>query len=164
VTIRLRGQGRRTTGANTTAMPFSPHDPHLAQPRGVPRNDGPADQSSEDGPADGPVGGPVGGLVDGPVDGLVDGPVEAAPPRFRLSPVPLIAIALGVALTAGSAVAMVRAGGDVGPEAPPAKVFASYVEDPAPVTPTTLAADPAPAPNTAPKPPPPNGPRSPWSR
>lgn len=127
MTIRLRGQGRRTTGANRTAMPFS-----------LP----PGDQSSDD------------GLVDGPVDGFADGLVEAAPPRFRLSPLPLIAIALGLALTAGSAVAMVRAGSDVGPETPPTKVFASFVEDPAPVTTTTLAPEPAPAPNTAPKAPP----------
>ncbi len=83
-----------------------------------------------------------------------DDAADAAPQRVRLSPLPLIAIALGVALTAGSAMAMVRAGGDVGPAAPPDKMFTSYVEDPAPPTVTTLEVDPAPAPNTAPKAPP----------
>lgn len=88
-----------------------------------------------------------------PGDQSSDGPVDAAPRRGHLSPLPLIAIALGVVLTAGSAMAMVRAGGDVGPAAPPDKMFKSYVEDPAPTTSTTLAVEPIPAPVTAPKPP-----------
>ncbi|HEY3240639.1 MAG TPA: class E sortase [Acidimicrobiia bacterium] len=85
------------------------------------------------------------------------GPDEVTPPRVRLSSLPLIAIVLGVALTAGSAVAMMRAGADVGPAPPAAKVFRSFVEDPSPTTSTTLPADPAPAvaPRTTPTPPPP---------
>jgi len=92
-----------------------------------------------------------------PGDQSSDGPENAAPrPRFGLSPLPLIAIVLGVVLTAGSAMAMMRAGGDVGPAAPPAKVFKAFVEDPAPTTSTTLAVQPvpAPAPRTVPTPPP----------
>ena len=91
------------------------------------------------------------------------GPDEVTPPRGRLSPLPLIAIVLGVALTAGSAVAMVRAGADVGPAAPPAKVFKSFVEDPSPTTSTTLpvAPGPAAAPRTTPTPPPPERARTP---
>ncbi|MGH8992484.1 MAG: class E sortase [Acidimicrobiia bacterium] len=89
-----------------------------------------------------------------PGDQSSDGPADAPPQRARLSPLPLIAMALGVILTAGSAMAMVRSGDDVGPKALPDKVFTSYVEDPVPVTATTLTADPAPAPVTAPKPPP----------
>ncbi len=73
---------------------------------------------------------------------------------MRLSPVPLIAIVLGVAMTAGSAWAMLGAGSDVGPAAPAPKVFKSFVEDPAPTTSTTLPPDPAPAPKTIPTPPP----------
>ncbi|MGH8972735.1 MAG: class E sortase [Acidimicrobiia bacterium] len=93
--------------------------------------------------------------IDAPVDGPVDDPVDDGAPRLRLSPLPLIAIALGVVMTAGSAMAMLGAGSGVGPsDAPPAKVFTSYVEEPSPTTATTLTVDPSPAPNTAHKAPP----------
>jgi len=94
-----------------------------------------------------------------PGDQSSDGPDDAAPQRVRLSSLPLIAIVLGVLLTAGSAVAMMRAGGDVGPKAPPDKVFQAFVEDPAPPTPPTTTVPvesvPAAAPRTTPTPPPP---------
>lgn len=93
-----------------------------------------------------------------PGDQSSDGPVDAAPARIRLSPLPLIAIVLGVLLTAGSAVAVMRAGDDVGPKDPPAKMFEAFVEDPAPTTTsTTVPVDPVPAaaPRTKPTPPPP---------
>ena len=89
-------------------------------------------------------------------DAPVGPPVETVPARFRLSPLPLIAIALGVTLTAGSAVAMMRAGGGVGPDAPPAKIFTAFVEDPgATATTVTTVPEAAPAPLTTPTPPPP---------
>ncbi|MGH9039508.1 MAG: class E sortase [Acidimicrobiia bacterium] len=92
---------------------------------------------------------------DAPLDGPVDARVDTVPVRFRLSSLPLIAIALGVTLTAGSAVAMMRAGAGVGPEAPPAKVFTAFVEDPgSTVTTATTAPEAAPAPLTTPTPPP----------
>jgi sortase A len=78
---------------------------------------------------------------------------------------PLVAIVLGVILTAGSAFAVMRAGDGVGPEDPPAKVFRAFVEDPSPTTSTTLPADlvPAPvaAPRTTPTPPPPERAKTP---
>ena len=90
---------------------------------------------------------------DAPLDTAA--PDDAPAPPFRLSPLPLVAIVLGVIMTAGSAVAMLGAGSNVGPAQKP-KVFRSFVEDPAPATTsTTLLADPAPAPLTAPTPPPP---------
>jgi sortase A len=93
-----------------------------------------------------------------PGDQSSDGPVAAAPAGVRLSPLPLIAIVLGVLLTAGSAVAVMRAGSEVGPKDPPAKMFKAFVEDPAPTTTTTttLRPDPVPAaaPRTTPTPPP----------
>jgi sortase A len=72
---------------------------------------------------------------------------------MHLSPLPLIAIVVGLIMTAGSAWAMLGAGSGVGP-APAPKVFQSFVEDPAPTTSTTLPPDPAPAPKTVPTPPP----------
>ncbi|MDQ3947191.1 MAG: class E sortase [Actinomycetota bacterium] len=102
-----------------------------------------------------------------PGDHGSDGPDAAGAGRVRLSSLPLIAIVLGVALTAGSAVAMVRAGSEVGPAAPPAKVFTSFVEDPAPTTTTLPAAPagaPAAAPRTTPTPPPPERAKEPLVR
>ena len=103
-----------------------------------------------------------------PGDQSSDGPDDAARQRVRLSPLPLIAIILGVLLTAGSAVAVMRASDDVGPETPRPKVFKAFVEDPAPTTTTTTipVIDPIPtaAPRTVPTPPPPERAKEPLVR
>lgn len=91
-------------------------------------------------------------------DGEFAGPVPRRPRRIsnaRLSAMPLVAIALGVALTAGSSLAVARAGEDTAPKPLPAKVYRAYVEDPVPTTVTTLPAETAPAVVTPAPPPPP---------